>query len=335
MKALGIDAGEVDNAPEPVDPPSATGDLQADINSFSTLENCVAQHAKLDPLIGDAIDAIGYETFVHDACRILQAAKAKEVSPCREITVSTLKARCETTVAVVTGDGLSCPMSGPNHDPFCLALARRDPRLCAMAQPDQRRLCQASLSKTPAGCGQDQRCARISSRWKSLLPDPSHRAELGSKVTVTLTEITDGEAAKPIQLDLSKIVMPATVTKAAEGNSIRLGEANTAPWPSARIAIEPRFSLNMKAYADAIKQGSHPGLAKDFDLTLLIPYKGTYRSIESETAPNINVDMLGLDVGAPVRFTLEITVSDGSRQYRLVFTINSFVRDVLSTGPAK
>lgn len=334
LNVLKIDAGDLADDSPLVDPPSATGNLQADISSFTTIENCVAQHAKLDPIIGDAIDAIGYESFVHDACRILQAAKARDTTACREISVSTLRARCETTVAVVTSDGLSCPMNGPNHDPFCLALARRDTRLCAMASFDQRKLCQASLAKSPTACGRDPRCIRISSRWKSILPDPSQRPELGSKVSAVLVEITDGEVAKPLQLDLSKIVMPATVVKTVAGNSIRLGEANTAPWPSARIAIEPRFSLRMNASADVIKQGSHPALAQDFELTLLIPYQGTFKSVPSETPPTINVDLLNLDISAPVRFTLEIVVADENRSYRLTLTVNSFVRDVLSTGAA-
>src|ERR1044071_6588769 len=54
-----------------VDPSPPSGDLKSDIESFTTLDACVRARAMADPLLGDAIEALGYDTLMRDACRIL------------------------------------------------------------------------------------------------------------------------------------------------------------------------------------------------------------------------------------------------------------------------
>src|SRR5438874_908997 len=68
VDTLGLDAGVIG---EGIDPPPPAGDLKAEIERFTTLDACVAEKAKLDPLVGDALRAIGYDTFLRDACRQL------------------------------------------------------------------------------------------------------------------------------------------------------------------------------------------------------------------------------------------------------------------------
>src|SRR5882672_10911764 len=43
-----------------VDPPPRTGDLKSEVESFTTLDACVKARAPIDPLLGDAIEALGY-----------------------------------------------------------------------------------------------------------------------------------------------------------------------------------------------------------------------------------------------------------------------------------
>jgi hypothetical protein len=64
------DGGESASA----DPPALAGDLGADIEGFTTVDACVAAHAGVDPLVGDALEGIGYDTLLRDACRALEAA---------------------------------------------------------------------------------------------------------------------------------------------------------------------------------------------------------------------------------------------------------------------
>src|SRR4051812_28373985 len=68
---LGLDAGVfVDTS----DPPAPAGDLKADLDRFVNVETCVKERANVDPLVGDGLRAIGYDTFLRDACRLLEAA---------------------------------------------------------------------------------------------------------------------------------------------------------------------------------------------------------------------------------------------------------------------
>src|SRR5215475_8769451 len=52
---------------EPTDPPAPAGDLKLELERFVNVDTCVTERAKIDPLIGDALGAIGYETFLRDA----------------------------------------------------------------------------------------------------------------------------------------------------------------------------------------------------------------------------------------------------------------------------
>src|SRR6266542_6732339 len=109
------------------DPAPPSGDLKGDIESFTTLDACVRARTAMDPLLGDAIDALGYDGLPRDACRILQASKEKNQDACRPIVASSLRARCESYVAIIAGNANLCPMNGSGkfaaRDPVCFARA--------------------------------------------------------------------------------------------------------------------------------------------------------------------------------------------------------------------
>src|ERR1019366_1781105 len=96
--ALGLDGGSLEVR---LDPPAPAGDLKAEIARFTTLDACVDGLARVDPIAGDALEAIGYDTFLRDACRVLDATKANDPGRCPAIEASSLEARCRTTVAEV------------------------------------------------------------------------------------------------------------------------------------------------------------------------------------------------------------------------------------------
>src|SRR3984957_16235346 len=167
--ALGLDAA----GPEPaVAPPSPAGDLKAEIEAFTTVDACVVQRAAGDPLVGDALEAIGYDTLLRDACRSLDAARSRDARRCADILASALKARCEASVAELAGDPEACPFASSSRpelgrDAVCLALAAHDRGLCAGAlDPVGRALCEALALHDPGPCKRlplrtDQaRCAR-------------------------------------------------------------------------------------------------------------------------------------------------------------------------------
>jgi hypothetical protein len=180
-RLLHIDAGELE---APVDPPAPAGDLKTDIDRFTTLDACVAERAHLDPLLGDALEAIGYDTFLRDACRMVDAAKAGDPGRCAAIDSSALAAQCRSTVAQVAGIPDACPWQAASRpargrDAKCVALAARDVRLCAAAADADRATCEATLARDGRRClmlralADQSRCRRDATRWGDVLAEPA------------------------------------------------------------------------------------------------------------------------------------------------------------------
>jgi hypothetical protein len=195
-RVLHVDAASV--LESPIDPPAPTGDLRGDIESFTTVDACVAQRAAVDPLVGDALHAIGYDTFLRDACRTLAAAKAKDPRECEAIDSQPLRGRCRTIVAVLQGDADACPLyvsvrPAMGRDPTCLAMASKDPRLCAAADPSDRPECEALAMRDPKPCdailrdAERARCGRELARLATILPDPGEARSSFAAPRGTLT----------------------------------------------------------------------------------------------------------------------------------------------------
>src|SRR5262249_17287676 len=145
---------------------------------------CVtARAARLDPLVGDSLGAIGYDTFLRDACRLLEATKDRKRETCSKIDSSALRARCQTWVAMASQTPDACPMQFEGvlthgRNASCLAIAARDPRLCAgESRTIQRATCEAMVARDPAKCedlvaSQRPLCKREVMRFRSVLSAP-------------------------------------------------------------------------------------------------------------------------------------------------------------------
>lgn len=185
-RRLGLDAAAL--APEPSDPVAPAGNLHEEAARFTTLEACVVERAaKLDPLFGDAVRAIGYDTLFYDGCRTIQAAKERDARVCEPIVSSALRARCETLAAIARGDVEACPRVeettvAQGRSPTCLAAAAGDARLCAGEPKIARIHCEALVLRDEHRCewvpddalqpGMGRRsCLRELQRLRALLPE--------------------------------------------------------------------------------------------------------------------------------------------------------------------
>ena len=198
---LGIDAAALGIGL--TDPERPAGDLAADLQAFTTVEACMKQHtASLDPLVGDAVDAIGYDTFLRDACRVLEAAKNKDGKQCDLIDSSALRTRCRSITAMVAGDPNGCPLKAPSkpesgRDATCVAAALRSPAMCAGAAARDRSACEALLGHDASKCDAlvlpDQRapCVRDARRFRGVLGGAAEIRDLPApKGTLTLPQST-------------------------------------------------------------------------------------------------------------------------------------------------
>jgi hypothetical protein len=270
--ALGLDAADLEPS---VDPPAPAGDLEGEIAAFTTVDTCVAQRAAGDPLLGDALEAIGYDTLIRDACRSLDAAKSRDVSRCADILASTLKSRCEARVAELAGDPDACPFdisSRPElgRDAACLALASHDGRLCAGAlDPTARVTCEAIASRDVAPCKtlslrtEQGRCARDEQRWGAVLTAAHSSPEgpaLSTGGTLQQEPAATGSATQG-QLDVPRGVV---LVERSDGTHFVVGAMNdggqaflaSSPLTAPRLAFEVVVPQDLGTSSDCA-DGTH------------------------------------------------------------------------------
>jgi hypothetical protein len=344
-RALHLDAAAV--LESPVDPPAPPGDLRADIDAFTTIDACVAQRAALDPLVGDALHAIGYETFLRDACRTLQAAKAKDARECEAIDAEPLRARCRMLVAVLAGDADACPFfvdirPAMGRDPTCLAVAGHDARLCAAAETLDRPACEALASRDPRPCNVIPRdadravCGRELARWSTVLPEPPEgRPAFGApagKLTIHVrataaprpdaAEDDAGPAAADVDVDLARdLARGVVLVEQHDGTHLDLGTLREA---SPTIHANPPLALPHVGLS--IVLGSTSGKAVHTDhCELGLPNEATHVSPGASCYVEVVVEKLDHARGGDARLKVHGVVD----AYSFDMSVSTFVRDVV------
>jgi hypothetical protein len=309
------------------DPAPPSGDLKRDVESFTTLDACVRARTAMDPLLGDAIDALGYDSLPRDACRILQALRTQSAEPCRPIIASGLRARCESYVAIVAGKPNLCPINGSGkfaaRDAVCLARASRDERMCAAVSAGERARCRALVLGKKSECGADESCARQVDRYKSLLEKPTEGPALPSHLHVEVVD--DKGASGTSSFDLDDIAAAGAVLRATPlGNRIVLGSPKTSAWPASDApSASPRlfFEVTMPS---SPRQSTLA--ARDLDLDLLVPKVGLLSAIlAGET--KIEVRQFSAEPTAPIDFVLTTTLRDAPRSFHVKLDVQTFVRE--------
>ena len=334
------------------DPPAPGGDLMHDLEAFTTLDACARAHRVTDPVVADAVDTLGYDTLVRDACRTLQALKSKNSKLCQTISASPVRQRCESLVAILAGEPALCPLvpgagAMAAREPVCLARATRDERLCNAASPADRAGCKALVRGRSSDCGSDERCVRQVERYRTLLEKPASHAPFPARLHVEF-ESERGKAEKyEGAFDLDDVAAAGAIARPT-GDKVRLmiGTPKTGLWPSwdspdatplVFLALSVPTKMPSSAGKGAAGWGADgaPGWvlgASDLSLDLLIPriamLSGTLASDRRVVIENASAS-----AGSPIRLTLTTTVSDAPRAFRVKIELETFVRDGLDLRP--
>jgi len=348
-RVLGIDAGELEPT---VDPPAPAGDLKADLDAFTTVDACVAAHAHVDPLVGDALEAIGYDTFLRDACRLLDAAKARDGKRCEAIDASSLRGRCEATVAEIAGTPDACPWELPTRrslgrDAACVAIAARDPRLCAgESDSAARATCEAIARHDAAPCKElplraDQaRCARDAERWRTATPAADAKAEPLPAPAGKL-HVEGGDAGAPIDADLA-VDLAHGVVLVEQRDGVRLvvgplteaGVGFVAPSPQHRASLALELFVTggggraSAAHAGAAKEAAQPARIERAEL--LLPGHLPLSTPAASSTLVAKVEELERARGGAVSFTVDGTIGSAEATWRVHAEGTTFVRDVVT-----
>ena len=354
LGVLGVDGSILGDT---ADPPAPAGDLKSDLDRFVNIETCVSERAKLDPLVGDALGALGYDTFLRDACRLLEAAKDKRRESCDRIDSSALRARCQSWVAMIALTPDACPLQfdgalSRGRAPMCVAVAARDPRLCA-GEPRsiQRATCDALVARDPAKCEtllvhQRGACQREVARWRGVLAPPlegfdklpSPRGKLGVHGVTgtpdppeTDTDLT-ADFARGVVVVTGRGASPARQRMRVELGTVAESEARRiAAGPQKR----PRVGLALLLEGKSDDRGS-----KDKE-----PLQATLQKLELEmpgalplVSPPASCDCkltvrASPQRGAEVSVSLEGTLASSGVRYQIALDVVTFVRDVVADQP--
>jgi hypothetical protein len=347
-KLLGVDAGELDT---PVDPPAPAGDLKAEIEHFTTLDACVAERARLDPLVGDALEAIGYDTFLRDACRIIEAAKANDAARCSAIDATALEALCRTTVAEIAAAPDTCPWEAPGRpargrEARCLAIATRDVRLCAGALDALARAsCEATLGGDERPCtklrtrAEQARCSRDSARWRGLVSGRAPVADTPPVVPAGTLHVepldahaVSGAASGPLDVDLRPdLEHGVTLVVDGEGTRFVVGPLSEAGLDFIAPSPHVRGSLALELL---VASGSRkmPTVARVERAELVVPGRPAASTPGATSTLTAKVTSLAPTRGAPVALEIEGDISAAASSWRVRAQATTFVRDVVRSS---
>ena len=344
MALLGLDAGALG---ETTDPPAPPGDLKAELAAFVSVDTCVKERANIDPLVGDALRAIGYDTFLRDACRLLEAAKDHSREKCDRIDSSALRSRCQSWVAMVAQTPDTCPLQFDGiptrgRNVMCLAVAGKDPRLCGgEPRTAARATCEAMTQKDAARCdallpNDMPSCRRELARWRTLLAAPlSGLAKLPAprgKLTVK------GESGTPdpptTEADLaSEFARGGVVVTSRDRARVELGmigESETsriAPSPNRRARLGIAVLLEPGATP---KDPPRPVLER---IELEIPGEATLVTPSARCDCRITTARVDRARGGELALALQGTLAAGNRTYKIDVDLATFVRDVVAELP--
>jgi len=341
---LGLDAGSL---VETTDPPPPAGDLKADLDRFVNVETCVKERANIDPLVGDALHAIGYDTFLRDACRLLEAAKDRKREACDRIDSSALRIRCQNWVAMIAQTQDNCPLqfeglANRGRGASCLAIAGKDPRLCAgEPRTGARATCEAMASREEAPCNvllpsDAASCKRELSRWRSLLPPPLTglpKLPAARGKLVVKGEAGTPDPATPTADLASEVARGAVVVTSRERARVEvgmIGESETsriAPSPNRR----PRLGIAVLFEPGATpKDPQRPVLER---LELELPGEATLVYPTAKCDCRITTARVDKTRAGEVVLALEGTIVYGPRSYKIDVDLATFIRDVVAEVP--
>lgn len=341
LETLGLDGGALDDH----DPPAPSGDLAKDIERFVNVDACVKERAGLDPLVGDALHGIGYDTFLRDACRMLEAAKDRKAETCGRLDSSGLRGRCRAWVAQLSESPDACPLvydglPARGRTPACVAVAAKDPRLCAgEGRTGARGTCEALTTGDGARCdtllgGERASCHRELARWRSLLHPPLAAlpplAKPAGKLVVRGEDGTRDPAE--IQTDLEPELRRGAVVVASGGRRrVELGLLGESA--IARIPGSPgkRMKLGLAVVVTPSRDGARGSEVAALDrLELEVPGEAPLVLPTAKCACTLTKATVEGSRGGLVALRLEGVLASGTRSFRIEVDLATFVRDVVT-----
>jgi len=320
-----------------LDVPSPPGDLSADVASFTDIGTCVRRHRLADPLLGDALDSLGYDRFVVDTCSSLEALKHRRAESCQAISVSKVQRGCFWSLAAWQGEPAHCPREEPiagvwQHEPSCLAAARHDVRPCAALVGREHRLCEAMVSRDADRCEGDEPCVRRVRRWRSALPYAQPTVPYQASLTVTVLPVAINGLApgREQRVAMAQPAAAGAVLMRRAGGGIRVLVGELRP-PVLTAAHEPSGGFWIDLPFDQIKpETSEQRSLGPIEGRALLKLPATSLGETGFSIPMVaTVTKLTGQVNSAVHLTLEATLVSSLGPQKTSWALDTWVRDVV------
>jgi hypothetical protein len=320
-----------------VDPPAPPGDLKNELAGYTTLEACVrARAATLDPLLSDTLGALGYDTFLRDSCRLLDAAKREDPAACAPIGSSQLRARCQQWVAIVRADPDACPLEGQPEDgrePLCLALAARDAHACQAAPSDRRAMCLAVVKGDPRACAASahpEPCAREATRLGALTV--AHEARVRPTVLPAASAHLELHGIDGSAEPAAGNVQSAALLRSAERGAVtvRSKTSQSVTFGQPDELGSTRYTPPAQGGADVSLQVRLTGDAAQVErLELTVPGAGIF--VVPGAAWEGTAKLVGdaATRGAPCHLTVHGKIGVAPQTYQLDLDVQTYIRDAI------
>lgn len=317
------------------DSPAPAGDLRAEIAAFTDVRSCVKRHAT-DALVGDGLEAIGYDSFLGDLCRGIQAMKEHDVTPCNASLSSSMKRSCMRQVAMLHGDPSLCPIDEPrrrvlSHDRLCLAVARRDVRPCSSLPTYERIACEALVAHDVARCGTEPRCLRLVQRWMPALPSTVGVTPYAGHISVELRGVDDrADAGASIEtVDLAAdAVAGAVLIVRHDGLTLHFGALESVLRPSAPLG---GFLVDLPATPVTSQEIS----LNDRQALALIKFpSGLDLSLASKPSVKVLIERLDREPNGIAKLKIEAMMGTPGTARLARWAIDTWVRDVVTAPDA-
>jgi len=354
-RALALDAGALGNLgalghgadlADPAALAGAAGNLRAEVDQFKTLDDCVAEHAPRDAVVRDALEAVGYDTFVRDACRVLEAARSSDARRCDGIDASSLRLHCRATVAELAADPDACPWQDPadrqrGRDAACVAVAARSPRLCAGVDGDLARArCVAVARADARACdvlpspADRARCVRAAERWHDVLASAGDRgSEPAMPAPSGRLEVSAAGGAVTIGDLASEVAHGVVVSEELGGVRLVVGSPGEpgAGFVAASPHVAPTlaFELVLPRAGSGGGDGGGAGAARVERAELVLPGHLPMPAPYGSSKLHATVSTLARERGGPAAVSIRGQIDGEGATWNVHADVSTFVRDVV------
>jgi hypothetical protein len=327
------------------DPVGAAGDLKAEAAQFTTLEACALKHAPSDAFLTDAIESLGYDTLLRDACRTLEALHKADVRACAAIEANLMRNRCQSLFAIALAKPEHCPLAidGKGHDLLCIAMASRSPALCVATETlDTRIQCEAALAGSKGSnkrCealakGAKARCERFAERIRGFIVETPPQTLTLPKTSLVLKVVgdvnADADSKSESETDLGRDVARGVLLTEERGKffTLQVGRALRAPGtlyvPSP--TLRPRIAFTL-----SVAKASSTGLAKIEQLEIDVPGRASYVLSGSQCDCTATMTVFGTGQAAPIEFQISGSLGTVPKAIKFDLQAKTFVRDVIQS----